>query len=73
VPPYLQSSCPSSWDDFSSGKVSFHYTLFFLVIFSSRVFHDLSNGSLASRIFSTSKKGHVGEKYHPKTTKKSTF
>jgi hypothetical protein len=57
---YLYSSCPSSWANFSSGKVSFHYTLFFWADFSSRVFQYLSNGSLASRIFSASKKAHLG-------------
>jgi hypothetical protein len=56
VPLYLYSSHPSSWVEFSFGKVSFHYSLFFWVDFSSRVFQHLSNGSLASRIFSTSRR-----------------
>jgi hypothetical protein len=56
----------------SSGNVSFHYTLFFWADFSSRVFQHLSNGSLASGIFSASKKSHLGGKDPPAATKTST-
>jgi hypothetical protein len=43
VPPSLQSSCPSSWVEFSYGKVSFHYSLFFQADLSFGVFQHLSN------------------------------
>jgi hypothetical protein len=70
---YLYFFCPSGWADFSSGKTSFHYTLFFYTDFSSRVFQHLSNGSLTYGIFFASKKGHLGGKDPPTTTKTSTL
>jgi hypothetical protein len=50
----------------------FIITLFFWADFSSGVFQYLSNGSLAFRIFSASKKGHLGGKDPLATTKTST-